>query len=216
MSRYFNQIDIDSGNDLEHYGVQGMKWGIRKYQNPDGTLTAEGKKKYGNVYGLGDAYRKKGSKIGAAIGAGAGVAAVVAGNKHRPLGSAKRAVGLGILGAVTGASIGSSIGSSVGYRKGVGKKEIAAQKKYGLYSRNGINSQMINRQLELEAHKGYNKLSEKDNRAIGRQLLKEYGEDSFRRYINSMSSERYEKGTVDDILKKYGRDSVRFNRENQY
>lgn len=28
---------------LMHYGVKGMKWGIRRYQNQDGTLTEEGK-----------------------------------------------------------------------------------------------------------------------------------------------------------------------------
>lgn len=32
--------------DLCHYGVKGMKWGIRRYQNKDGTLTAAGKKRY--------------------------------------------------------------------------------------------------------------------------------------------------------------------------
>lgn len=30
---------------LAHYGIQGMKWGVRRYQNPDGTLTAEGRKR---------------------------------------------------------------------------------------------------------------------------------------------------------------------------
>jgi hypothetical protein len=32
-------------NDLCHYGVKGMKWGVRRYQNADGTLTAAGKKR---------------------------------------------------------------------------------------------------------------------------------------------------------------------------
>ena len=31
---------------LEHHGILGQKWGIRRYQNPDGTLTAEGKVRY--------------------------------------------------------------------------------------------------------------------------------------------------------------------------
>lgn len=32
-------------NTLTHYGVLGMKWGVRRYQNKDGTLTAAGKKR---------------------------------------------------------------------------------------------------------------------------------------------------------------------------
>ena len=30
---------------IQHYGIRGMKWGVRRYQNEDGTLTAAGKKR---------------------------------------------------------------------------------------------------------------------------------------------------------------------------
>lgn len=32
-------------NELYHYGIPGQKWGIRRYQNKDGSLTPAGKKK---------------------------------------------------------------------------------------------------------------------------------------------------------------------------
>ena len=41
---------------LEHHGIKGQKWGVRRYQNPDGSLTEEGQKRYLNSSG--DWYRK--------------------------------------------------------------------------------------------------------------------------------------------------------------
>lgn len=32
--------------ELQHYGIPGMKWGVRRYQNKDGTLTSAGKTRY--------------------------------------------------------------------------------------------------------------------------------------------------------------------------
>lgn len=33
---------------LAHYGIKDMKWGVRRYQNPDGSLTPLGRQRYGN------------------------------------------------------------------------------------------------------------------------------------------------------------------------
>lgn len=33
-------------NELYHHGIKGMKWGVRRYRNEDGSLTPAGKKRY--------------------------------------------------------------------------------------------------------------------------------------------------------------------------
>ena len=38
-------------NELYHHGILGQKWGIRRYQNADGTLTPKGKKRYDKLTG---------------------------------------------------------------------------------------------------------------------------------------------------------------------
>jgi len=44
-------------NELEHHGIKGMRWGVRRFQNKDGSLKNAGKKRY-NV-DIEDAVTKK-------------------------------------------------------------------------------------------------------------------------------------------------------------
>lgn len=46
LNRYLCASDSYS-DFLAHHGILGQKWGVRRYQNPDGTLTEEGKRRYG-------------------------------------------------------------------------------------------------------------------------------------------------------------------------
>lgn len=39
---------LTSDGELYHHGIKGMKWGIRRYQSKDGSLTTAGKKRYSN------------------------------------------------------------------------------------------------------------------------------------------------------------------------
>lgn len=85
---------------LMHHGVKGQKWGVRRYQNPDGTLTAEGRKK------VIEKYEKRGAAIGSTAGGISGVILGQRGNAN-PINSL-------LIGEVAGSVIGRSVGRTVG------------------------------------------------------------------------------------------------------
>lgn len=60
---------------LQHYGIRGMKWGVRRFQQKDGSLTSQGRKRYGGEDGP---ERKKLPAAGkAAVGAAAAAGIVL-------------------------------------------------------------------------------------------------------------------------------------------
>lgn len=44
------ELTQDPNNSLSHHGILGQKWGIRRFQNPDGSLTEAGRKRYSEIH----------------------------------------------------------------------------------------------------------------------------------------------------------------------
>lgn len=58
---YYNYNNYDN-NYLAHYGIKNMKWGVRRYQNKDGSLTDAGRKRYERDQRE-NSGKKKGNKV---------------------------------------------------------------------------------------------------------------------------------------------------------
>ena len=65
-------------NELYHHGIKGQKWGVRRYQNKDGTLTSAGKKRKKETSNSSSEESKARTKKIVTIGAAAATAAAIA------------------------------------------------------------------------------------------------------------------------------------------
>lgn len=62
MSNYYLGSDLDRTYYISHHGILGMKWGIRRFQNKDGSLTSAGKRRYDNTPDTSDALNSEREK----------------------------------------------------------------------------------------------------------------------------------------------------------
>ena len=72
-----DSLDILRTDVICHHGILGMKWGVRRFQNEDGSLTAKGKQRYYDLTKVGDA-TKFAAKTRTGVRVGAGVAGTAA------------------------------------------------------------------------------------------------------------------------------------------
>lgn len=108
-------------NYISHHGIKGMKWGVRRFQNKDGSLTPEGQKRYSDeqyrrdeqVYGRLGARRiqRDVEKRGESVSGARSVEA-------RRLKSARTR-------AQIGGQVGAGVGAGVGMIVGLGAGRIA-------------------------------------------------------------------------------------------
>lgn len=119
---------------LVHHGVKGQKWGQRRFQNKDGSLTAEGRLHYGvdnpnnkvtsNVKETALRSAKRGSLIGAGVStgiAGLGAAAILSSVAMPPAAAAGFALGMvgssALKGGACSAAISAAWGAAAAHRQ---------------------------------------------------------------------------------------------------
>lgn len=116
---------------LAHHGIKGQKWGVRRYQNPDGTLTDAGKKRY---------IRQQVGVVGGATGSlGAYGGAIAGGIVTGAINPALIPSGMKV-GAVAGGALGGIAGGRYAYKiskeatKGKIKEEDVSAKAHEIAS----------------------------------------------------------------------------------
>lgn len=90
---YISTTPLYDSNYLAHYGIKQQKWGYRRFQNEDGTLTEAGRARYGSMKAMKKAARKEYRKDNATAkkyGDSAAIAASAAARQSKTLERAQK------------------------------------------------------------------------------------------------------------------------------
>ena len=142
---------------LMHHGIKGMKWGVRRYQNEDGSLTSAGERRYGTVENFRQHQRtKKG------ILQRQGTRVVGKFNKQR-----------GLVNAVTrNKGIGNKVSGAIGYKALERNKRIdeSTQKKLAKQSRTAL-GQRYHETKAYNAHQLQNYAVRMQSKSTGKRFV---------------------------------------------
>lgn len=156
-----NYCDIPKVEFLEHHGVKGQKWGVRRFQNADGTLTEKGRKRYNKAV-----YKEviTRTELGRSMVKGKLMSEIV--DDIRPSYKKFKSTIDGFASEVE------KIKESESYKKELNKIKTKAKKDFVEIEENGVKYMTLKKDVEAnETHgKGYQALTKKDWDAIQEQL----------------------------------------------
>lgn len=122
----------DNSAYLQHHGIQGQKWGVRRYQYDDGSLTPEGKLRYhktrAELTNLADKASQHIQDLKKDRGKLVAYGAVTEGGIYGSIGAILGAFGGGPIGALIGGGVGTASGAMVGALTALGLSTGVQQK----------------------------------------------------------------------------------------
>ena len=141
-------------DELYHHGIKGQKWGVRRYQNSDGSLTAAGKVRYG--YGGRLENRIEQDYKGRAVKMSKSDSAEMSIRKERRSNDIQNAV----TGAVAGGAVAAGIGNAVKADSAASARNWANSKIASNYNFN-LNRRLTNQALNkgFEAFRNFDNLN---------------------------------------------------------